>query len=158
MSVIRLYDAWARYSRELIILSAWGNSVTLSGAVVPAVVKRRSDVIPTLLATYTKRRQYEPKWASATECIDAASRLKIANLGTIAAALGATNSPAEEIRNVRNYYAHRRQGAAARAIACRVFIGTKPIVFDLAAYKNAGETILDSWTKGLMLVATSASQ
>jgi len=157
MAVIRIYDAWARYSRELIVLSAWGNSLTLSGVVLPAVVKKRSDVIPTLLATYRKKK-YEPKWASATECIDAANRLKIANLGTLAAALGATNSPAEEIRNVRNYYAHRRESAAARAMACGVFMGSKPIVFDLAAYKSAGQTTLDSWIKGLMLVATSASQ
>ena len=157
MAVIRMYDAWARYCRELIVLSASGNTVTLNGAVIPAVVKRRSDVIPALLATYRKR-QYEPKWARATECIEAAGRLKIANIGTVTAALGATNSPAEEIRHIRNYYAHRKQGGAARAIACGVFIGASPIVFDLDAYKNAGETFLESWVNGFLLVATAASQ
>lgn len=158
MAVIRIYDAWARYCRELVILSASGNSLTLGGTIVPAVVRRRSDVLPTLFGTYRKRRQYEPQWASATECIDAASRLKIRNFVTLAAAMGATNSPADEIRNVRNYYAHRRRGAAQRAMACNGFMGTRPVVFDLAAYRNAGETILDSWIKGLVLVATSASQ
>lgn len=158
MSVIRMHDAWARYCRELVILSAWGNSTTLSGSIIPAVVRKRSDVMPTLLSTFARRKQYEPKWASATECIDAANRLRTANLGTLAAAMGATNSPAEELRHVRNYYAHRRRGAAARAIACNVFSGAKPVVFDLSAYKNAGETVLDSWTKGLILVATAASQ
>jgi hypothetical protein len=116
------------------------------------------DVIPNLLATYGKRRRYEPKWARATECIDAAIRLKIANTGTVTAALGATNSPADEIRHVRNYYAHRRQGAAALAVACSVFAGPRPIVFDLTAYKNAGETFLESWINGLTLVATAAAQ
>ena len=157
MVIVRMYDGWARYCRELVILSACGNTLTLSGTVVPAVIKRRSDVVPALLATYV-RRQYEPKWAIAAECIDAASRLRIANLSTLAGALGATNSPAEEIRNVRNYYAHREQGAAARAIACSVFAGARPIVFDLAAYRKSGETFLDSWVNGLVLVATSASQ
>jgi hypothetical protein len=157
MAVIRIYDAWARYCRELVILSASSNVVTLSGAVIPPVVKRRSDVIPALLATYKKNR-YEPKWERATDCIDAARRLNIANIGTLAAALGASNSPADEIRHVRNYYAHRRQRAAALAISCNIFAGSKPIVFDLAAYKNAGETFLESWINGLMLVATAASQ
>ena len=157
MAVIRIYDAWARYCRELIILSASGNTQTLNGTIIPAVVKRRSDVIPVLLATYKKTR-YEPKWERATDCIEAARRLNIANIGTLSAALGASNSPAEEIRLVRNYYAHRRQGASALAIACNVFVGSSPIVFDLAAYKNAGETFLESWVNGLMLVATAASQ
>jgi hypothetical protein len=157
MAIIRIHDAWARYCRELVILSASGNTVTLNGIVVPAVVKRRSDVIPILLATYRKRR-YAPKWARATECIEAASRLKIANIGTVAAALGATNSPADEIRHIRNYYAHRRHGAAIRAIACGVFVGTSPVVFDLDGYKNAGETFLESWVNGLLLVAIAASQ
>jgi hypothetical protein len=62
-------------------------------------------------------------------------RLNIANTGTLAAALGASNSPAEEIGNVRNYYAHRRRGAAALAIACNVFSGSRPVVFDL--YRRA---------------------
>ena len=158
MAVVRIYDAWARYCRELVILSASGNCLTLGGTVVPAVVRRRSDVMPALLATYARRKQYEPKWASATECIDVAKRLNIANFATLAAAVGATNSPADEIRHVRNYYAHRRRGAAQRALSCNVFLGHKPIVFDLAAYRNAGETFLDSWIKGLVLVATSASQ
>jgi len=158
MAVIRLYDAWARYCRELIILCACGNSTTLNGAVIPAVVTKRADVMPVLLSTYSRRKQYEPKWASASECIDAAKRLNVANLGTLSAALGATNSPAEEIRNVRNYYAHRRRGAKQRAMACNVFAGSKPIVFDLARYRTSGETFLDSWISGLILVATSASQ
>lgn len=157
MAVIRMHDAWARYCRELVILSASGDTLTLSGVVVPAAIKRRMDVIPTLLAAYPRKRWFEPKWASAAECIGAAKLLKIANLATLAGALGATNSPAEEIRNVRNYYAHRGQGTAARAIACRVFIGHRPIVFDLTAYRNPGETYMDSWTNGLILVATSAS-
>jgi hypothetical protein len=71
MAVIRMYDAWARYCRELVILSASGNTVTLNGVIIPAVVKRRSDVIPALLATY-KESRYEPKWARATDCIEAA--------------------------------------------------------------------------------------
>lgn len=158
MAVIRIYDSWARYCRELIVLCAWGNSLTLNGVVIPAVVAKRADVVPKLLSTYSRRKQYEPKWASATECIDAARRLTVANFGTVAAAIGATNSPAEEIRNVRNYFAHRRRGAAQRAMACNVFAGSKPIVFDLAAYKTSGETFLDSWISGLILVATSASQ
>jgi hypothetical protein len=158
MAVIRLQDAWARFCRELIIMSASGNSVTLNGSVVPAVIRKRSDVVPALLATYKKRRQYEPKWERAVDCIDAATRLKVANLGTLAAALGSTNSPADEIRHIRNFYAHRRQGAAARALSCNVFSGTRPIVFDLAAYKSAGERHIDYWTTGLVLVATAASQ
>ena len=130
MTVIRIHDAWARYCRELIILSASGNNVTLNGAVVPAVIAKRSHVIPTLLGTY-KKKQYEPKWEKATECIDAAYRLHIANFATVSAALAATNSPAEEIRLVRNFYAHRKHGAATRALGSGVFRGPKPVVFDL---------------------------
>lgn len=157
MAVIRMHDAWARYCRELVILSATGNTATLNGVIVPEVIRRRSDVVPILLATY-KKQKYEPRWEKATECIDAASRLKVSNLTTLTAALGAANSPAEEIRLVRNFYAHRKRGAAARALECNGFKGPRPVVFDLASYRNAGETYIDSWSSGLVLVATAASQ
>jgi hypothetical protein len=157
MAIVRLYDAWARYCRELIILSASGNTVTLSGAVVPAVVSKRSDVVPTLLSTF-KKQQYEPKWASAPPCIDAAKRLNISNLSTVSAALSASNSPAEEIRNVRNFYAHRKKGAASLALSCNRFRGKIPNVFELSSYGATGVPHMDEWIDGLILVATAASQ
>jgi hypothetical protein len=113
MTVIRLHDAWARFCRELIIMSAGCAPYTATGLYLHRVsgVKGRTSVIPKLISTYPKRH-YEPRWHSASECIDAAQRLKIANFSTVANALGATSSPAEDLRHVRNFFAHRGKNTA----------------------------------------------
>ena len=98
-------------------------------------------------------------WYDAADCLDAAQRLAITNLATVSAAIGAANSPADAIRFVRSFYAHRKQGTAQNAIATGLFShSSSPAVFDLASYRGAGETIIESWVKRLMSVAVTAAQ
>lgn len=163
MTIVRMHDAWARYCRELIILSAVGRTVTLTGTpLLPAssAITGCSLVVPELLATYRKKnRMYEPRWGDAKECIDAGKRLAIRNYATVAAALAAVDSPADDIRNVRNYYAHRTRGTAEKAALTKIFsVSTQPSVFELAAYKKGGNRIIESWANGLILIATAAAQ
>ncbi len=160
MVVIRMHDAWSRFCRDLVITSAVGNTQTLGGVTIPKspVINSRADVIPALLAKY-KKRKYEPNWYDAVECLGAAQRLAITNLSTVSAAIGAANSPAEEIRIVRNFYAHRKHGSAQNALATGLFSARSwPVVFDLVNYKIAGETVIESWVRGLTSVAVTASQ
>ena|SRR5271157_515227 len=161
MAVVRLHDAWSRFCRELIIISASERTLTLGGLQLKplnAAINTRAAVVPFLLSTY-KKRTYEPKWGDATECIDAARRLSIMNLATVAAALGAINSPANDIRNVRNFYAHRGKGAAQRAVATNLFSNpTRPVVFELSAYTSGGKRVIESWVERLLAVAIAAAQ
>lgn len=161
MAIVRLHDAWTRFCRELIILSASGRTITLGGVQLkpsnPAI-KSRGSVVPVLLSMYKKRR-FEPKWGDAVECVDAASRLAITNLSTVSAALGAINSPADEIRRVRNFYAHRRKNTATNAAIVSLFSNPRrPVVFELAGYTTGGIRLIESWIAGLIIVATAASQ
>lgn len=162
MAVLRLHDAWARFCRELIILSAFGRTVTLGGVPLPPChnsVKRCHSVIPRLFATPGPRYRFEPRWADASECIKAATRLGIANVATISSALAASNSPAEDIRRVRNFYAHRMKRTVQDAIATGLFL--RPIradVFELAAYTTGSVRVIESWVSNFILVATAAVQ
>jgi len=162
MAIVRLHDAWARFCRELIVTSAFGRTQTLSGlSLGPSnpSIRRKGGVIPLLISTYSGRVQYEPKWGQATASIDAAQRLAVQNLPTVSAALGASNSPAEEIRWVRNYYAHRKRGSAIKATTSVPFTHPlHPNVFELARFTSGGITIIESWVSNLLTVAVSACQ
>lgn len=163
MITVRLHDSWSRFCRELIIISARGNVVTLGGVKLKpclSTIKTRDDVIVELLKKYrNKDRRNEPFWYSATECISAGQKLGIGNLSTITAALGASNSPAHELRIVRNFYAHRKKTTALGAIQTGKFNGPhSPQVFQLSAFTNGGVTILESWKYDLIAIATAAAQ
>lgn len=162
MAVLRLHDAWTRFCRELIIVSAVGRTVTLGGVPLkPSTpnITTRNSVMPLLLSMYRKRRRYEPRWGDAKECVDAAQRLAINNFSTVSAALGATNSPAQSIRFVRNFYAHRKQDTAANAATTNLFSSPScPTVFELANYVTGGSRVIDIWVTGLVLVAIAAAQ
>jgi histidinol dehydrogenase len=83
--------------------------------------------------------------------------LGVGNLSTISAAIGASNSPAEAIRNVRNFYAHRTMETAEKAMKTGYFTeSTRPIVFDLASYATGGKTVIESWVLELWTVASAA--
>src|SRR5271165_1199242 len=149
MAVIRLHDSWTRFCREIVVISALGRTLTLGGtSILPASgVTDRASFVRVLRSKYPySRRWYEPKWGTAYHCIDAASRLRIGNLSTIAAALGAINSPADKIRHVRNFYAHRRRESARKATSTGLFLSSlSPTVFDLASHTVGGTTVIESW-------------
>lgn len=112
-ATVQLQDSWSNYCRDLVLRSWKGGIATLGGQLIPM---RRGDASPraalaALRSTYSgrlKKSQYwEPKWFDPNEALDAASRLALTNVGAIASGLGLSPSPLDELRAVRNYFAHK---------------------------------------------------
>lgn len=163
-AVIRLYDAWAGFCRELVLSSAGLSPQTRLGLAVPTApgVKGRSAALTALLGTYPAQspsRTWGPRWANASECIQAAQRLGVANLATISGAIGSTPSPAEDLRIVRNFAAHRGSLTAARAapVAATVgvlrFHGVDHLMRQLV---SPGVTLLTMWSAQLRQIGFAA--
>lgn len=160
MTLVRLHDCWARNCRDLVIRSACGNTTTLGGATLARsglVSGGHGSVIPVLLATF-RRRVNEPKWFDATECVDAAQRLGVGNLAAIAAGLGANTSPAETLRVIRNFYAHRSHRTAREAFATGLFTSMTIDVFELANPARPGQCHIDDWIFRLTDALRAAAQ
>ena len=159
MSVISLHDSWCRFCREVVIMSAGCRPFTTAGARLPLAtgIYKRADVIPMYLSTFKKKR-YEPRWGNSVECVDAAQRLNISNFSTFSASIGASNSTAEEIRVVRNYYAHRNKGTASKIRDLGTYSGT----VNLAVQYTAGQVVtpgivrMESWVNNLRIIAGAA--
>lgn len=161
MAIIRLHDAWARFSRELIILSAGGRAITASGQRLPLApgITNPNNVISYLLPLLGRNVHFEPKWAVPLEAIKAAQMLNVANFSTISASLGATNSPAEEIRPLRNFLAHRGKDTAGKVRNHPSFHNQKPHVLHIAAAQvQGGTTRFENWALALKRVAHASIQ
>ena len=161
MAVVRLHDSWARCCRDLVICSACGNTPTLTGILLarsPLVTGGEGSVIRALMGTYRTKKS-EPKWFDSTECIEAAQRLKVQNLMAIAGGLGATTSPANILRSIRNFYAHRGRRTAREAGQYGIFAKPElPDVFELGALARPGLSHLDAWILGLTDTLRAAAQ
>lgn len=160
MVVVRLHDSWSRCCRELVIRSACGRTNTLSGKWIDAApsITGEGSVIPALLATF-KSKKSEPKWFDAAVCVDSAQRLKVQNLTSIAGGIGAVTSPAEHLRYVRNFYAHRGQYTAREASKHAPFVRAHgPDVFELGQLNHPGLSHLDEWVMGLTDTLRAAAQ
>lgn len=157
MVVVRLHDSWSRCCRSMVLQSACGCS-TLSGIKLGPVagVTNEADALTKYYSSFIRARRYEPKWYSAGDAIDAAQRINIQNRSAVVAALSSVSSPAEEMRHVRNYYAHRGKGTSDKALATGLFPGTDLSVFNLSSFGPGGETILRGWIRQLRLIAHAA--
>lgn len=162
-AVIRLHDCWVKFCRELVIQSALGGQ-TAGGAPLTRIpnVARPDDVIAQLRARYPRKPPYwEPRWGDARECGDASRDLNVGNLNTIRAALGATTSPAEELRLVRNYFAHRARDTHQKVRPYAQRRGL-PIRFQpeqmLQIAVAPGQVLFEAWVTDLLVVAEASIQ
>jgi hypothetical protein len=158
MAIVRLYASWGLFCRRLVLASATGHIETLGGVVLSKApgVRRARDVIPLLMSTY-KKRKYEPEWAVAADCLDAAARLKVANLTTLRASLGSVTSPANDVRIVRNFFAHRSDYSVKTIRAQPWYTsGLRLNVEDLLACPTATGMAMSSWIARLEIVALAA--
>jgi len=164
LCVIELHNTWTQYCRDLVFTSALGGVRTRSGILIsksPLLVAS-NDVMNALRVTYrprTKPSYWEPRWSIATETIDAATRLRIANLSNVNAALGSVTSTAEEIRHARNYLSHRKGDTALKAIKALSMHGaTSPLDIDalLTSYVVSGVMLFEYWVTNLSLISIAA--
>jgi hypothetical protein len=108
MAVVRLHDAWVRFCRELVLESAAGGAVTLSGVKLRRVAKTKSEALNRVRALHPRR--YEPRWGDPTLCLRAAGTLGLRNYSQVSAGVGLTPSPIEDLQLVRNHLVHRHVG------------------------------------------------
>ena len=163
MCVLRLHDAWARFCRELVILSAGCRPITLNGARIPFAphISGRNDVLPRLRSLYPRTRgNWEPRWYIANECVNAAQRLNISNFVAVSTGIGLTPSPADHLRCMRNFLAHRGERTAidVRRIAQSLgsHQGTKVDVI-LSQPTHPGMTVFEKWARDLQNMARIAA-
>lgn len=158
MSIVLVHDSWARFCRTSVVVSAACKPFTLSGVKLPKApgVTTSASVVPVLMATY-RRRRYEPRWADATECIDAASRLQIANRTTLAGAIGASGSPADSIRILRNFLVHRnRETALGVRSAFGIPSGRVDSISVAGQFVPGGIQLIEQWQNWLENASVAA--
>jgi hypothetical protein len=159
-TIVLLHDAWARFCRSLIIVSAANNTISVKGHRISKLsgIKNRSDVIPKLLSTY-KKKKFEPRWADAGECIDAAYRLRIGNYQQIMIALSVHNSPVDEIRRLRNFLVHRNHRTACD-VRSKFNLPTKQLTsINIAGdYITGGIRRIEHWMNILTIMSNQAIQ
>jgi hypothetical protein len=157
--VVYLFDAWARCCRALVIGSAYASPIGASGAVVTPVAASESAALVTIRKGFGRGGIWEPQWGSPGDAVQAAVLLTISNLGQVSAALGATPNPAEDIRVVRNFIAHRnpRTGSELRALGARLKAPVSQRADGLLTMQSPpSQTLFDRWVSELKIVVAAA--
>lgn len=164
MCIIRLHDAWARFCRELIVMSAYARPFTAQGQRVSRApgIQGRHQVIPALLATYRKRTM-EPFWHIPNDCLDAARRLNISNYPTIMTGLGLSfpQSATDQLRNVRNFLAHRNASTARDVEQVARNLGLLNVRYPyllVVSVVQPGASVFALWVHQLRTMAWSSIQ
>jgi hypothetical protein len=148
----------------LVIISAGARPITPVSGRLPLApgISNISNVLPRLRNIRSgKPHWWEPKWGRATDCIDAARDLRIQNLLTVSAAIGATPSPADDLRIIRNFYAHRSKASFAEVqrVAMSIGVTGRAHPDDVIVYTTSGGMPLyRSWINEFLDIAEAAIQ
>ncbi len=113
-ALIQIQIEWEHFVRDLVLDSATGQFVNGSGPVISRSypdLRSREASAHKLVALFPHRR-FEPDWYLPAEAINAAIRLDVSNVPQIAAELGVTPWPIDELRHLRNFISHRSKRSA----------------------------------------------
>lgn len=112
-ALIQIQIEWEHFVRDLILDSATGQFANGSGSVSSGRYPgRRSREAAAHKLVALSKRQFEPYWYLPAEAINAAIRLDVSNSQQIAAELGVTPWPIDELRHLRNFIAHKSKRSA----------------------------------------------
>ena len=134
--------------RRLVLGSASREPTSLGGVAIPRVSGLTREDQAALAATTAMKLRYEPRWGDAKQALDAAKALGIRNFPQVSAALGSTPSPADDVRVIRNFIAHRNRATAVELNAVRLRHGMPERLPDLAT--------LELWTTQFESIALAA--
>ncbi|WP_157358399.1 hypothetical protein [Amycolatopsis sp. ATCC 39116] len=167
--VVSLWDAWNRFLRELVMLSARGVSTGSSGRrYAPKVHLSESQVLNFLRRSKLKLKLIdgEPNWYNVNHLTTVINALGLSNSAQIVAAVGATSvhlgstgsiaSPVEEIRLIRNFIAHKTKPNLAKV---QVLVGKNPgnhLHQYLWAKTSGGVERFSLWVTALSALAEAA--
>lgn len=163
MCVIRLLDAWARFCRELVLVSASEQPLTAGGTRLPRApgIAGRKDALNALRTVYT-RFPWEPRWVDAQACLKAANVLGISNYSTLSAGLAVTPSPVEDLCRLRNFLAHRNEGTAVQVHIAAVNIGvarsSNVIGILRSVTPSSSLSVLQKWIQQLQVMSEIAAR
>ncbi len=161
MCVVRLQDAWARFCRELVLISASEQPITLNGTLLPLApgIKCRKDALSALRVIYN-RPPWEPKWFDAQACLKPATILRISNYASMSGGIAVSPSPLDDLRTLRNFLVHRSEQTAAdvQTVAKKLHlpVTTGAIAILLSNSGTTGTTMLELWVRQLQAMAQVA--
>lgn len=176
MCIIKLYSLWEWFSKELIIISASYQPISKTGLIIKRLpqIKNRYDVLNELetqakqnflkMHPTKKFKWREPKWYNPRETIKAATNLNIDNLSIIVSALSLTPAPHEDIRIIRNYFAHYNEDTAKKiqTVLRRLHLANTFTAYDIINARSTASVsavcIFENWINTLKIMADNAIQ
>lgn len=154
--VYQMQNCWESFVRELILCSATGLYHNRSGKVSSSLgLKMRSKEHAASVLLKLMKKKREPSWYISTDAIMAATTLKLSNLPDIAAVLGSTPWPLNDLRLVRNFFAHRSKHSAQEVRNLPWFSASQAISVENTCFDFdiSGDKRINSWGAFMKLAA-----
>lgn len=128
-ALIQIQIEWEHFVRGLILDSATGSFSNSAGRVYSTTFSsiRSREAAAHKLVSLFPRSNKEPDWYLTPKAIDAAMKLGVSNLSQIAAELGVTPWPMDDLRHLRNFIAHKSKNAALKVRTSGITIASKRI-------------------------------
>ena len=159
--VIKLHDQWNARCRELVLRSAIGNCVTLTGIVIPK--SAISSPMQMLRNKWSNNRtmdfSWEPDWHVPNNTERAAKLLGITNYPTVVNAITAITL-IEDLRWTRNSIAHELPRTYKMFRQCQQMRFSPPNYcpsdYAIQRIPGASHLVIDSWMDELKLALKAA--
>lgn len=159
MSVV-LQDTWAQFVRGLIVSSASGKAISITGQLITGhnTHQTLANVEQWLIDNRPSNRDVD--WHVSDISLRWARNLAIPNLTDVVGAIGSITSPENELRSYRNFIVHRCKDTAEKA---RLNSDLRRYNYSSlqeipVLYVTGGSRVFEDWIRRFQMVATVASK
>jgi hypothetical protein len=156
LMIIRLQLLWGEFCRELVMRSALGGYLTITGT-FPSASPALLSLQAIQQAINLERRGRPPAWHSPVFALAVARRLNIQNYDQVSLALTQA-SPVDDLRTIRNYIVHPSEFTRIPYVNITWRLGspgTDPVSL-LAVRLPGGATRYETWVADLQTMVLDA--
>lgn len=160
-AVISLYADWEEFSRRLLYSSAVTRPTTATGQRLNRApnVKTYRDVLQVLSGKKRITSNHIVIHLGLPEkMVDACKKLDVENTQTITGAILSMDSPADNLRQVRNFLAHQNGSTATQVNSLKNRLQTEDAILWMEDKQLGGGSRFDHWAHGLVQIARASTQ
>ncbi len=155
-ATINLLNIWSEFNGDLLLLFANGGFTTFSGTRITASNSFSRETLEAHLRSVFGggRNNWFASYHASTQMVGYINRINPSNRNILVSSIGSTNNCSQDIRCIRNFFAHKNENTLAKVKTAFNTYDARSVIHDTIGYIPRWK----HWSASLLVVAEACLQ